>query len=83
MASISVLSFYVKKGRHADALRVVANYQKVTSSSVSIDGDKNKVLGYVLHVSKGKKMSVTTVKTGNYEKRLKHEVIYHRLVFCR
>ena len=80
MTSISKLSFLLKKGRHAEALASVANYKTVVSDSVSVSGDKVKVMGQVMHVSKGKKMSMS--RSIN-EKRAKVDVTYYRLVFCR
>jgi len=59
---------------------IVQTYKTLVSSSVSTTGELAKVLGTVLHVSKAKKVSFTA-KIG--EKKMKRDVAYYRMMFCR
>ena len=77
---MSKVSYFLKRGRETDAVASVANWQTVVSAGVSAAAEKLKCLGYVLHVSKAKKLTVTKTVA---EKRHKQEVSYFRLVFCR
>jgi carbonic anhydrase len=81
MTSISKLSFLMKKGRIDEAVASLASYRTVVSDSVSVSGDKVKVMGLVMHVSKGKKLAM--MKSTQQDKRSRIEIIYYRLVFCR
>ena len=80
MSGVSKLSFYLSKGRVADAIASVQAYPTVMAQGAS-DCNRSKCFGLVLHVSKGKKISV--VKTSGDAKRTRTEVSYFRLVFLR
>jgi hypothetical protein len=80
MASISKISYLIKRGRVNDAIAAVQTYPKLLSSGITVSGEKSQLVGLVLHVSKTKKVNLTKAVG---EKKFKREVAYHRLVFCR
>jgi predicted transcriptional regulator YdeE len=84
MASrISRLTFLLKKNRVDEIQRELSLLKEEQSTSITISGAKSKVIGLTMHVSKAKKMHVSAVSKGVGDKRLKRELTYHRLVFCR
>jgi hypothetical protein len=74
------LAYFVKNGKDAEALAVVNAFNTVCAENVTFQGGNTKVVGLVLHVSKGKKCQMSK-KFG--EKSAKLEVSYYRLVFFR
>jgi short-subunit dehydrogenase involved in D-alanine esterification of teichoic acids len=84
MASkISKLTLLLKKKRMNEIGQELARMKQELSTTVTICGAKSKVIGLVMHVSKFKRLSVTTVNKGVGDKRSRRELAYHRLVFCR
>jgi hypothetical protein len=61
-------------------VRIVKDYRTIASTSVTYFGGQAKVLGTVLHVSKGKKLTFTGRVA---DKKIKREISYYRMVFCR
>ena len=59
---------------------IITNYKNVVSTAVQPIGGIAKVIGIVMHISKSKKMSYSG-KIG--EKKIKKEIAYYRMVFCR
>jgi hypothetical protein len=79
--SISKISHLIKKGRMNDAEAATADYRLLSSHEVSATGgSRTKVAGMVLHVSKAANVAVAK-KLG--DKKVKRQVLNHRLVFCR
>lgn len=64
-----------------DADAATANYRLLCSHEISATGgSRTKVVGMVLHISKAANVAVAK-KLG--EKKIKRQVLNHRLVFCR
>lgn len=61
------------------AMNMIKNWKVVTSVEVKISGEKNLLLGTVLHISKGKKVQVGIGR----EKKIRKELPYFRLFFIR
>ena len=82
MSTISRVSYWLKKGRRDDALAFARQHRVVVSGSVETgESGLVRLLGTVLHVSKGKKLSIAKSTTG--DKKQRRDVNYFRLVFCR
>ena len=64
-----------------DAIASVDRHETVFSWEVAVGTRKNeKLIGTVLHISKGKKLSFVYTVAG---KKMKRDTTYHRLIFCR
>ena len=70
----------MSRGQLDRAVAAVAGYQTVVSTNVHTGGQKVKLLGTVLHISKAKKLGFTRTFA---DKKAKCETTYFRLVFCR
>ena len=79
--SLSKLTHLIKKGRLAEADKVIENYRVMSSHEISAGGaSKSKVYGQILHISKAASVSVAK-KFG--DKKIKRQMANYRLVFCR
>ena len=66
------------------ARAAVAGFRVVTISDVAeSSGGKTQLHGTVLHMSRSKKVTITTKIPGGVAKKAKTELAYHRLVFIR
>ena len=81
MTTLTRISLLLKKGRRADAIRVVNGYDLLLASSVRNVAGNNRLHGTVLHIAKAKKVQLS--RSVSAEKRSKSEMSYYRLVFCR
>jgi hypothetical protein len=78
---VTKFSSLIRAGKMDDAATMVEQWPVVVSSHVTMyGGERCKLLGTVLHVSKAKKLNVAS-KGG--EKKMKRDLAYHRLLFVR
>jgi hypothetical protein len=70
----------VQRGEIEKLKRMIADYPLVVSRSVGMICAKNKLMGTCLHFSKAKKL-IFNGRLG--DKKIKREVSYFRMVFCR
>jgi hypothetical protein len=82
MASLTKISFLLKKGRRAEANRLIEPNEPVVSANVGNSAAKTKMFGTVVHVSKAKTIGFSKNNPSNVKKS-RHRVTYYRLVFCR
>ena len=78
--NITMLGAFLSRGQLDRAVAAVAAYQTVVSTEVRTGGQKVKLVGTALHISKAKKVGYTRTFA---EKKAKRETTYFRLVFCR
>ena len=53
-SAVSRISYYLKKGRSEDALKLVEPLPTVSSSNIKLSAEKVKVSGFLLHISEGR-----------------------------
>ena len=78
---LSRFAMMVQEGKFNEIESLIYRYPTIVSTSASVTGQKSKVLGTVLHVSKGKKITYNMKTVG--DKKIKKETAYYRMVFCR
>lgn len=83
MASVvTKFSDFIRNGKLDDAAAIISTWPVVLSSDVQVfSAEKCKLLGAVLHISRGKKVHVASKTVG--DKKSKRQVVYHRLLFVR
>lgn len=79
-SAITRLSRYLSRGELQKAEMLVGDYTVITSGNATVGADNVKLLGMILHVSKAKKVAMAR-SVG--EKKVKRDVSYYRMVFCR
>jgi hypothetical protein len=79
-STITRLSCYLSRGELTKAEMLVANYKIIVSGNATVGADNVTLFGMVLHVSKGKKVAMAR-SVG--DKKVKRDVSYYRMVFCR
>lgn len=79
-ACFSELSGLLQLGDVVGALATIVNYRQVLSTQVANGDEDTKLVGHVVHVSKGKRL---TFQRTSGPKRAIRDAPYFRLVFCR
>ena len=76
----SKIDLLIQKGKTDNALIAVANFTILLSNTVYLSGSNKTIIkGMVLHVAKSKKVLISK----SLGDKIKKEIPYHRLVFCR
>ena len=78
---LSRFALMIQECKFDEVKALIDRYPTIVSGSASVSGRKSKVLGTVLHVSKGKKLTYNSKTT--IDKKIKKETAYYRMVFCR
>ena len=81
-STITRLSRHLSRGELQKAQMLVANCSVIDSGNATVGADNVKLLGMILHISKAKKVVATATLFGG-KKKVKKEVSYFRMVFCR